>query len=144
MNIPEHKKIILFDGVCNLCNGVVQFVIKRDKKDRFRFASLQSETGTYLVKQRGINTANVDSIILIEPGVAYYVKSSAALQIAYELGGLWKALKIFEWLPVRFRDSIYDIVARNRYKWFGKQEQCMIPTPELKAKFLEDRPLTPG
>jgi len=137
MNIPEHKKLILFDGVCNLCNGAVQFIIKRDKKDVFRFAALQSKIGEQLIKQKGIDALNIDSIILIAPGEAYHVRSSAALNIAYEFGGLWKALKFFEWvLPVRFRDFIYNIVARNRYKWFGKKESCMIPTPELKAKFL--------
>ena len=138
MNIPEDKKIILFDGVCNLCNGAVQFIIKRDKKDVFRFGALQSDAGQAIVKERGIDTSNVDSIILIEPNVAYYVRSTAALKIAYQFGGLWKALKIFEWMPVRFRDAIYNLVARNRYKWFGKRESCMIPTPDLRAKFLDE------
>lgn len=133
----ENKKIILFDGVCNLCNSSVQFVIKRDKKDIFRYAALQSETGQELVKQRHIDTSKVDSIILIEPGVAYYTKSDAALEIAQELGGLWKLSSIFTWIPTSIRNSIYDFVAKNRYKWFGKQESCMIPTPELKAKFLD-------
>lgn len=133
----ENKKIILFDGVCNLCNSSVQFVIKRDKKDIFRYAALQSETGQELVKQRHIDTNKVDSIILIEPGVAYYTKSDAALEIAQELGGLWKLSSIFSWIPTSIRNSIYDFVAKNRYKWFGKQESCMIPTPELKAKFLD-------
>ncbi|WP_127136705.1 thiol-disulfide oxidoreductase DCC family protein [Flagellimonas oceanensis] len=133
----ENKKIILFDGVCNLCNSSVQFVIKRDKKDIFRYAALQSETGQELVKQRHIDTSKVDSIILIEPGVAYYTKSDAALEIAQELGGLWKLSTIFTWIPTCIRNSIYDFVAKNRYKWFGKQESCMIPTPELKAKFLD-------
>jgi predicted DCC family thiol-disulfide oxidoreductase YuxK len=138
MNIPQHKKIILFDGVCNLCNGAVQCIIKRDKKDIFRFAALQSDIGKEIIKQRGINTFQVDSIILIVPGVAYYVKSTAALRISYEFGGLWNTLKVFEWLlPHRFRDMIYNVVAKNRYRWFGKKESCMVPTPELRAKFLE-------
>ncbi|MEM9686276.1 MAG: thiol-disulfide oxidoreductase DCC family protein [Bacteroidota bacterium] len=136
MQLPEHKKIILFDGVCNLCNGAVQFIIKRDKNDVFRFAALQDAIGRQLMEERGIDPSNMETIILIEPQVAYYIKSSAALHIAYEFGGLWKALKLFEWLPVRLRDGMYNIVARNRYKWFGKKESCMIPTPELKAKFL--------
>ena len=135
-DMEENKKIILFDGVCNLCNGSVQFVIKRDKKDVFRYAAIQSEVGEQLITERHIDTNQVDSIILIEPGVAYFTKSDAALEIAGELGGLWKLTSVFKWIPKSIRDVIYDFVARNRYKWFGKQESCMIPTPELKAKFL--------
>ncbi len=134
--MEENKKIILFDGVCDLCSGSVQFVIKRDKKDVFRYAAIQSEVGQQLIKDRRIDTSQVDSIILIEPGVAYFTKSDAALEIAGELGGLWKLTSVFKWIPKSIRDVIYDFVARNRYKWFGKQESCMIPTPELKGKFL--------
>lgn len=134
----DNKKIILFDGVCNLCNQSVQFVIQRDKKDRFRFASLQSETGQRLLAERGIDRETTDSIVLIEPGVAYYLKSQAAIEIASDLGSGWPILRIFEYiLPLSLRDRIYDFVARNRYKWYGKKEQCMIPDPGLKAKFLE-------
>ncbi|MBR9853956.1 MAG: thiol-disulfide oxidoreductase DCC family protein [Algicola sp.] len=135
--MEESKKIILFDGVCNLCNNSVQFVIQRDKKDVFRYASLQSEIGQQLLSQRHIDTKTVDSIILIEPGVAYYTKSDAALEIAQNLGGLWKLSAVFTWIPTAIRNRIYDFIAKNRYKWFGKQESCMIPTPELKAKFLD-------
>ncbi|MEC7262333.1 MAG: thiol-disulfide oxidoreductase DCC family protein [Bacteroidota bacterium] len=134
--MEENKKIILFDGVCNLCNGSVQFVIKRDRKDIFRYAAIQGEVGRQLITERHIDTIQVDSIILIEPGVAYFTKSDAALEIAGELGGLWKLTSVFKCIPKSIRDVIYDFVARNRYKWFGKQESCMIPTPELKAKFL--------
>lgn len=133
----EQKKIILFDGVCNLCNSSVQFVIKRDKKDIFRFAALQSEMGQALVKERGINTEEVDSIILIEPQIAYYTKSDAALKIAKLLSGGWPLLGILLGLPKGFRDWVYDWVARNRYQWFGKKDSCMIPTEALKGKFLE-------
>lgn len=133
----EQKKIILFDGVCNLCNSSVQFVIKRDKKDIFRFAALQSAMGQALVKERGINTEEVDSIILIEPQIAYYTKSDAALKIAKLLNGGWPLLGIFLGLPKGFRDWVYDWVARNRYQWFGKKDSCMIPTEALKGKFLE-------
>ncbi|MGS2739585.1 thiol-disulfide oxidoreductase DCC family protein [Sinomicrobium sp. M5D2P17] len=136
--LEKNKKIILFDGVCNLCNSSVQFVIKRDKKDVFRFASLQSEAGQKLLAERGIDPVKTDSIVLIEPGVAYYTKSQAAIDIASELGGGWPFLRIFEYiLPVSLRDRMYDFIASNRYKWYGKKDQCMIPTPELKAKFLE-------
>jgi len=134
--VEDNKKIILFDGVCNLCNGAVQFVIKRDKKDMFRYAALQSEIGEKLVKERGIDTAKMDSIILVDPGVAYYTKSDAALEIAKGFGGLWFLFQVFKWIPTSLRNFIYDIVARNRYRWFGKKDQCMIPTPELQAKFL--------
>ena len=130
------KRIILFDGVCNLCNGAVQFIIKKDKKDLFRYAALQSEIGEKLIAERGIDTSKVDSIILIEPGVAYFVKSDAALKIGQSFGGLWKGLALFTWIPKVLRDVIYDLVAKNRYRWFGRKDACMIPTPELQAKFL--------
>ncbi|WP_299485481.1 thiol-disulfide oxidoreductase DCC family protein [uncultured Allomuricauda sp.] len=134
--VGNNKKIILFDGVCNLCNGAIQFIIKRDKTDTFRYAPLQSEIGEQLIAERAIDTSKVDSIILIEPGIAYFTKSDAALRIAQDFGGLWKALAIFTWIPKTFRDAIYDLVAKNRYKWFGRKDACMIPTPELQAKFL--------
>jgi len=130
------KKIILFDGVCNLCNGAVQFIIKQDKKDVFRYAALQSEVSEQLIAERAIDTSKVDSIILIEPGVAYYTKSDAALQIAQDFGGLWKTMAIFTWIPKTFRNALYDLIAKNRYKWFGRKDACMIPTPELQTKFL--------
>lgn len=135
--IPKNKKIILFDGVCNLCNDSVQFIIERDKDDIFRFASLQSEVGQKLTSERGIDPEAMDSIILIEPGIAYYEKSTAALEISKHLSGGYSLLRYFSFLPEGFRNGIYDIIAKNRYKWFGKKDECMIPTPELKAKFLE-------
>ncbi|MFD1095941.1 thiol-disulfide oxidoreductase DCC family protein [Salegentibacter chungangensis] len=135
--IPDNKKIVLFDGVCNLCNGAVNFIIKHDKEDVFRFASLQSEIGQKLVAERGINPEIMDSIILIEPGVAYYKKSTAALEISRNLSGGYSLLKNLLILPEGFRDLVYDLIANNRYKWFGKKESCMIPTPELQAKFLD-------
>ncbi len=135
--MKENKKIILFDGVCNLCNGVIQFVIKRDKKDTFRYAALQSEIGAQLIAERAIDTTKVDSIILIEPGVAYFTKSDAALEISKSFGGGWKLLSISTWIPKSFRDVVYDLIARNRYKLFGRKDACMIPTPELQAKFLD-------
>ena len=134
--MEEGKKIILFDGVCNLCNGVIQFIIKRDHKDVFRYAALQSELGGHLTKERGIDTSKVDSFVLIDPGVAYYIKSDAALEIAGSLKGIWPAFKVFKWIPTSIRNVVYEFVARNRYRWFGQKDQCMIPTPELQAKFL--------
>ncbi len=115
---------------------MIQFIIKRDKKDLFRYAALQSETGIRLTRERGINTSKIDSFILIEPGVAYFTKSDAALRIGQDFGGLWKVLAIFTWIPTSFRNVVYDFIARNRYRWFGRKDACMIPTPELQAKFL--------
>ena len=129
------KKIILFDGVCNLCNSSVTFVIERDKKDLFRFAALQEPAGQQLIKQYQIDISKTDSIILID-GDKAYVKSTAALKVARHLGGGYPLLYGFMIIPNFIRNWVYDYVARNRYKWYGKKESCMIPTPELKAKFL--------
>lgn len=134
--LEENKKIILFDGVCNLCNSSIQFVIKRDKGDVFRYAALQSDIGQQLTSERGIDISQIDSIILIEPGIAYYTKSDAALEIGSHLKGYRTLSKSLKWIPAPIRNVVYDFVARNRYKWYGKQDACMIPTPELKAKFL--------
>ncbi|MGB5437564.1 MAG: thiol-disulfide oxidoreductase DCC family protein [Maribacter sp.] len=131
------KKIVLFDGICNLCNRSVQFIIKRDTQDEFRFATLQGEIGQRLILERTIDTSKVDSIILIEPGVAYYVKSDAALAIGMHLKGYRTISKVLNLIPSTLRDIVYDFVARNRYSWYGNKEQCMIPTPEIKAKFLD-------
>ena len=135
--MESDKKIILFDGVCNLCDSTVQYIIKRDKKDIFRFATLQGEIGQKFISERNIDTTQTDSIILIEPNVAYYTKSAAALKIGRSFGGIWQALWIFEQLPAFLRNGVYDFIAKNRYKWYGKKDACMIPTPELKAKFLD-------
>ncbi|NKI25133.1 DUF393 domain-containing protein [Arenibacter sp. 6A1] len=136
MEVPQGKKIILFDGVCNLCNAWVQNVIKHDAADTFRFAALQSTIGQKLVKERGIDATKIDSIVLIDPGVAYYTKSTAAIQIVKSFGGLWSALMVLEWIPEGFRNLIYDYVAKNRYRWYGKKESCMVPHVSLQGKFL--------
>ncbi len=135
-SVENNKKIILFDGVCNLCNGAIQFIIKHDKMDTFRFAALQSEIAQKLTSERGIDTSKVDSIILIDPGVAYYTKAEAALEIGAELKGYRTLSKIFSLIPSSLSNIVYDFIARNRYNWYGKKEACMIPTPELQAKFL--------
>ncbi|MCM4156793.1 thiol-disulfide oxidoreductase DCC family protein [Gramella sp. AN32] len=131
------KKIVLFDGVCNLCNSAIQTIIKHDKNDIFRFASLQSEFGKKMLEERNLDPEELDSIVLIEPGVAYYKKSTAALEISRDLSGGYKSLKNLLFLPEGIRDGVYDFVAKNRYKWYGKKDQCMIPSPELKAKFID-------
>lgn len=137
LNLPENKKIILFDGLCNLCDNAVQYVIKHDKKDVFRFVALQSDLGKKILNYLNVDTSKMDSIILYEPGVAYFYKSDAALEIAKDLGSFLKWTIIFKMIPSSLRNPIYDYVAKNRYKWYGKKDACMIPTPELKAKFLE-------
>ena len=135
--ITSGKKIILFDGVCNLCNTMVNFVIERDTKDAFRFVALQSETGTAILKKIGLFDKNIDSIVLYEPGVAYFYKANAALEIAKSLGGIYSVLGyILNIFPDFILNFGYDVVAKNRYKWFGKEDACIIPTAELKSKFL--------
>ncbi|GIZ08698.1 thiol-disulfide oxidoreductase DCC family protein [Flavobacterium sp. UMI-01] len=136
-NLPPNKKIILFDGVCNLCNASVQFIIKHDQKDIFRFVALQSDLGQKILLYLGIDNQKTDSIIFYDPGKAYYYKSEAAFHIAKHLDGIISWVSLFKFLPTSFTNYIYDYVAQNRYKWYGKKEHCMIPTPELKAKFLE-------
>ena len=136
VNFPENKKIILFDGVCNLCNKTIQTIIERDEERIFRFAPLQSDVALQIVNERGIDTSNFDSVILIEPGVAYYEKSTAAIEIAKHLRG-YKWLRFFKPLPEGLRNMVYNLIANNRYKWFGRKEECMIPTPEIEALFLK-------
>jgi predicted DCC family thiol-disulfide oxidoreductase YuxK len=134
----ENQKplLILFDGVCNLCNGIVQFIIKRDPHARFRFASLQSAAGQLHLKRFGLDPDVLHSVILID-GDNVYERSDAALLIAKHLGPPWKLLAGFNIFPKFLRDAGYNLVARNRYRIFGKKDQCMIPTPELKARFLD-------
>lgn len=135
MKREKGSKIILFDGVCNLCNGLVKFIIKRDRRDEFRFAPLQSSTGEELLAKHKLLDAQLDSIVLITDE-DYAIKSLAALRIFKELKG-YRWLWGFRFLPRSFRDFCYDFVAHNRYRWFGKKEACMLPTPELRAKFLD-------
>lgn len=130
------KKIVLFDGVCNLCNGAVLFIIRRDQKDCFRFCSLQSELGISLCEERHIDTTKTDSIILIDPGKAYYIKATAVIEIAKSLRGYKGISILISLLPTGFLNTLYDLIAKNRFKWFGKKSACMLPTPELKEKFL--------
>lgn len=135
--IPEHKKLILFDGVCNLCNNSVLFVIKRDKKNLFMFAPLQSKIGKQIIEEFNIDTNKMDSIMLYNPEMGIYYKSTAALKIASKLGFPLNLLAVSLIVPNFIRNWVYDFIARNRYKWYGKKDACMIPTPELKSKFLE-------
>jgi predicted DCC family thiol-disulfide oxidoreductase YuxK len=133
--LPENKKIILFDGVCNLCNSSVQYIIKHDKKDVFRFVAIQSKLGQKIIDYIGINPS-IDSIILYVPKKAYYTKANAALLIAKELSGFNSFLYYLTYTPKSIKNYIYDFVAKNRYKWYGKKESCMIPTQAILNKFL--------
>ncbi|GGD10717.1 thiol-disulfide oxidoreductase DCC family protein [Hyunsoonleella pacifica] len=135
--VPKDKKLILFDGVCNLCNSSVQYVIKHDKKQRFMFTALQSETGKKIIDHFNIDTRKVDSIILYTPEKGITYKSTAALKVAAQLGFPTNILSIFLIIPSFISNWVYDVIAKNRYKWYGKKDACMIPTPELKSKFLD-------
>ncbi|WP_136481210.1 thiol-disulfide oxidoreductase DCC family protein [Cognatitamlana onchidii] len=138
IDIEKDKHLVLFDGVCNLCNSSIQFIIKHDKQQHFRFAPLQGKTGQALIKTFNIDTAKTDSILLYSPktnDITY--KSSAALKIAQNLNFPINMLAVFLILPAFLRNVVYDFIAKNRYKWFGKKESCMIPTPELTSKFLD-------
>ena len=134
--LPKNKQLVLFDGVCNFCNASILKIIKMDKKNIFMFASLQSEVGKEITNHFNIDTKTVDSIILVESDSKYYIKATAALKIGKHFRGLWQLFQIFWILPTSFRDFFYNYIAKNRYKWFGKKESCMIPTPELKSKFI--------
>ena len=135
MNKQSTHSIILFDGVCNLCNGAVNFVIKRDTGNVFKFTPLQEKQGVLLLKMHAVDTQKLDSIVLIENGNVY-IKSSAALRIARKMSNLWPLFFVLLIIPSFIRDGVYDFIAKNRYKWFGKKEQCMIPTPGFREKFL--------
>ncbi|REE81657.1 putative DCC family thiol-disulfide oxidoreductase YuxK [Lutibacter oceani] len=136
MNNIKNESIILFDGVCNLCNASVNFIIKHDKKAHFKFASLQSDAAKEILLQYNSKKIKLDSIILIEEE-AIYEKSTAALKISRKLTGGFKLLYIFIIIPKFIRDWVYNYIAKNRYKWFGKKESCMIPSLEMKDRFLD-------
>ncbi|GAA3606043.1 DCC1-like thiol-disulfide oxidoreductase family protein [Flavivirga amylovorans] len=137
IDIPKHKKLILFDGVCNLCNTSVQYVINHDKKNVFMFAPLQSDIGKRIIERFNIDTQKTDSILLYTPENSIVSKSTAALKIATHLGFPQNLMGVFFIIPPFIRNWVYNYIAKNRYKWYGKKEACMIPTPELKSKFLE-------
>ena len=129
------KPVILFDGVCNLCSNSVQFIIKRDQEKKFLFASLQSNYGQELLKKYNLPTNTFNSFILYE-NERLLTRSTAALKMFEQLKG-WKWVKIFWIIPKFIRDAVYNLIARNRYKWFGRKNECWLPTPDLKARFFE-------
>ncbi len=130
------KPIILFDGVCNLCNGVVKFAINRDVNGVLSFASLQSEAAKQLMRKYGLDERQLETFVFIEDGKAY-TQSTAGLKLAKKLGGLWPLFYVFIIIPKPIRDAVYKLISRNRYRWFGKEDSCMIPSPEIRARFLD-------
>lgn len=133
----SNSPILFFDGVCNLCNGFVQFIIRHDKKGIFRFSSLQSNAGQGVLSHLTEKYGPVpDSLVLLYKG-KFYTRADAALEIAKLLGGGWKLFSVGYIMPRVLRNKIYDFVARNRYKWYGKRDECMMPTKELKSRFLD-------
>ena len=133
----EHaNRLVLFDGVCNFCNFWIQFALKHDKKGKLKFGSLQGTTAQQILPQYNIDPAVLTSVIFIEDGIAYR-ESTAALKVCKHLDGGWKLLYLFIVIPAFLRDGIYKWIGRNRYKWFGKQESCMLPSPEQRARFVE-------
>ncbi len=135
--MKQGHPILYFDGVCNLCNAAVQWVIKRDQQEQFRFASLQSEAGRSMLMSRFPEKSKIPESVLLEIDGMLYAKSSAAIKLLQMLGGVYK-LSVIAWVVPRFiRDAVYDFIARNRYKWYGKRDNCMLPTPELKSRFLD-------
>lgn len=135
MSELKDKGIVLFDGVCNFCNNSVNFIIRKDNTDYFRFLALQSEKGKKIIERHNLDPENLQTIIFLEDG-KIYTRSTAALRIARKLNGGWKLFYGFVIVPTFIRDIIYNVIAKHRYRWWGKQDSCMVPTPEVKKKFL--------
>lgn len=131
------KKIVLFDGVCNLCSGSVQFILRRDRRQQFMFASLQGNAGRELLNRFNLPPNDLNSFVLIESDRAY-TRSTAALRMAKHLGGVWQLAYAFIIIPRPIRDAVYKLIARNRYRWFGKKKECWIPSPKWRSAFLDE------
>jgi len=144
MNDPAKPKtnqpggLVIFDGVCNLCEASVNFIIRHDKDGIFRFVPSQSELGAALQQQYGVNTAGLDTVVLIRDG-RLYTESDAGVRIAAAFDGPWRLLGLASWVPRPVRNWVYRRIANNRYAWFGRKEVCLIPTPEMRGRFLEMR-----
>lgn len=130
--------LILYDGVCRLCTGTVLFVIKRDRSKRFRFASMQSPLGQRLLRSVGLSPDELKTFVLVDES-GHFTKSEAALRVASGLGGLWRVVSLLRVIPGPIRDGVYDWVARNRYRWFGRLEQCLVPVPDVQDRFVDER-----
>ncbi|MEK4449879.1 thiol-disulfide oxidoreductase DCC family protein [Paenibacillus sp. FSL L8-0506] len=135
LNLMKDKSIVLIDGVCHLCQGVVRFIIPRDPEAKFLFAPLQNEIAAKLMKESGLQPGQLNTVILLENGV-YYTESAAVLRIVRKLRFPWPAAYVFILVPRPLRNALYRYVAKNRYRWFGRDGQCMLPTPEIKRRFL--------
>lgn len=140
----ENKKriqpiVLLIDGHCRLCHGVTRFVVKRDRRRRFRFAALQSDVGRYYFAKEGLSLDDLDTFVMVN-GDVVYIKSTAALNVFRRLGGLWPVLYGFIMVPRPIRDWVYDRIARGRYRWFGRTEACLLPTAELRERFVDEVP----
>lgn len=127
--------VLLFDGVCNLCNASVQWVLRHDRHGIFQFAALQSETGQSLLRKWGRPVEDFDSVVLVD-GDRLLLHSDVPLEIARRIGGGWQLLYVFKIVPRPLRDAVYHWVARNRYRWFGRKAECMLPRPEWKGRFI--------
>ena len=137
--VAETHPVVLFDGVCNLCNAWVQFLIERDPDAIFRFAPLQSAAAEQLLADAGYEGEVLDSVVLVENG-RYYAKSDAVLQVARRLGGIYRLFALSRVVPTRLRNLVYDFIAARRYGWFGKRDQCLVPSPEVRERFLAGDP----
>jgi len=131
------RYLLLFDGVCNLCNEYVQFIVQRDPNAQFVFAPLQSKIGKKVLEQHGYSSNSLNTVMLLKKGILYK-ESDVALEVTKDLSGLWPSLAIFKLIPSFIRNPIYRWIAKNRYRWFGKKETCMVPTPELQARFFSN------
>ena len=134
--IPRGKKVLLYDGVCNLCDGFVQFLLRRDKAGDYYYASLQSDIGRQLLAEHGLDADTLSTVVMID-GDRIYTHSDVGLKIARDLGGFYRLFYSLRHLPLSFRNRVYDWVARNRYRFFGKKETCMLPRPEWRSRFLD-------
>ena len=132
---PADRPVLLFDGVCNLCNASVQWVLIHDRRGQFRFAALQSALGREILERHGIDSRHFDTVVLADAD-RIFLRSDAPLEIVRRIGGFWRLLYFFKIVPRPIRDAIYNFVARNRYRWFGREEACMLPRPEWKERFL--------
>ncbi|MFD0710840.1 thiol-disulfide oxidoreductase DCC family protein [Paenibacillus sp. GCM10027626] len=128
--------ILLIDGRCYLCHGITKFVIAHDKRQRFQFASLQSATGQHLLRQGGLNAHDLDTFVMVEDG-NYYTKSSAALRVMRDLDGFWPLIYGLRWIPAFIRNAVYSFIAKRRYRWFGYSTQCLLPSVEIRQRFID-------
>ena len=133
----QYDNLVIFDGVCNLCTHSVRFILEHEAKPLFRFAPVQSSAGARLLSKLGLDPENVQTFVVIANGEAY-LRSDAAIRIAPHLRGAWRWLGVVRFVPRPLRDWIYDLIARNRYRWFGRTDECMVPTKEIRARFIDD------